>query len=472
MKIDEFTIGTEEIGKGTTCTVFKAYRIHQETKKKQFFAAKIMDKAKIPLEKLLNELKILNLISKNRKNLLSLLRFEENPKKFIMIFDFFPQNLAEYLLKTLEIPLKKSLFFLKNLLKALEILRKYQIIHGDLKPANIFMTKDERLVLGDFGEAFLANSQKTCFCGGNVYYMAPESEKGEYSEKSDIWACGLVFYEILLGKGLWKNAGNMCDFLEERRNFRLDIGKNGRIKGIFEELLRKMLEIEPGKRASVKELLGMIEKYEGKEAFSESCGEESTKESEIFSIGKDEGLFNDFYENCEDLFEFFFGKVLKLLKELGNMENMEILLILKTFAMIFERKKSEIFPEKNGFFHNKKFKEFLQFLKFFENSTGKIAEICKKLVFSEKIIAFYDEFLMKTLDFFRTQVKNQYLQEKNVKKIDENLIILVRLMKKVSNYKLFTINFPCDEFQEKKFKKFYKMKTFETFEEFSDEFLQ
>ncbi|ORX97149.1 kinase-like protein [Basidiobolus meristosporus CBS 931.73] len=72
------------------------------------------------------------------------------------------------------------------------------LIHRDIKPENIFITGTESIKLGDFGIKRIVDAggaAKTF--AGSPYYMAPELlRKQPYSEKVDIWALGLLLYEL------------------------------------------------------------------------------------------------------------------------------------------------------------------------------------------------------------------------------------------------------------------------------------
>ena len=77
------------------------------------------------------------------------------------------------------------------------------IVHRDLKPENILMENDNEdlsIKLIDWGCAkTLKKKEKLHQADGTSYYIAPEVLKGNYDEKCDIQACGVIFYILLCG---------------------------------------------------------------------------------------------------------------------------------------------------------------------------------------------------------------------------------------------------------------------------------
>jgi serine/threonine-protein kinase len=78
------------------------------------------------------------------------------------------------------------------------------IIHRDIKPQNILMTKDKILKVTDFGIAKAVASETTVVGGtalGSVHYISPEQARGGFTDaRSDIYSLGIVLYEMLTGK--------------------------------------------------------------------------------------------------------------------------------------------------------------------------------------------------------------------------------------------------------------------------------
>lgn len=77
-----------------------------------------------------------------------------------------------------------------------------RIIHRDVKPQNIIMSRDGKVKVTDFGIAKVADSTTvTTTAAGSVHYISPEQARGGYSdEKSDIYSLGITMYEMLTGK--------------------------------------------------------------------------------------------------------------------------------------------------------------------------------------------------------------------------------------------------------------------------------
>ncbi len=85
-----------------------------------------------------------------------------------------------------------------GVLAGLEHLHRQQIIHRDLKPANVMLQGDMPR-LTDFGLARGESTGLTQHVTGTLHYMSPEMFSGEYSAQSDLWAAGVILYELLSG---------------------------------------------------------------------------------------------------------------------------------------------------------------------------------------------------------------------------------------------------------------------------------
>lgn len=98
---------------------------------------------------------------------------------------------------------EEVIYIMKQLVSAVAEAHRNQIIHRDIKPQNILVKSDGSVIITDFGIALAQNAlhltQKETVMG-SVHYLAPELARGETATyQSDIYALGIVFYELLTG---------------------------------------------------------------------------------------------------------------------------------------------------------------------------------------------------------------------------------------------------------------------------------
>lgn len=114
------------------------------------------------------------------------------------------QSLKEALDFRTRFSLQESVDIMLQLTSALKCAHDHFIIHRDIKPDNIFIMADGTIKLGDFGiaqvDTIRSNLTSTNEVVGSVHYMAPEIAQGKpATTKSDIYAAGVTFYELLSG---------------------------------------------------------------------------------------------------------------------------------------------------------------------------------------------------------------------------------------------------------------------------------
>jgi predicted Ser/Thr protein kinase len=112
------------------------------------------------------------------------------------------EDLASLLPRIGRLPADKAVETARKICAGLAAAHDRGIIHRDLKPANIMINKRGDVVIMDFGLAALASALSGPEVrNGTPAYMAPEQLKGtEVSERSDIYALGLVLYELFTGR--------------------------------------------------------------------------------------------------------------------------------------------------------------------------------------------------------------------------------------------------------------------------------
>lgn len=150
----------------------------------------------------------------------------------VTVFDYGVSNGAHYIvmeyiegidLKTLlrqekRIPFRQASDTIFQVLSALEHAHKNGVVHRDIKPANIMVLENGHVKVADFGVARLASSDITQagYMLGTPGYMSPEGRAGgTVDNRSDLYAVGVVFYEILTGKRLKPGKPDNTTLMEE-----------------------------------------------------------------------------------------------------------------------------------------------------------------------------------------------------------------------------------------------------------------
>lgn len=119
----------------------------------------------------------------------------------------------------------KAAAVFRDALKALKVMHDGNWLHRDLKPANICVFKTRtRSILLDVGTAAqiepggVLRSEPGCF--GTIGYLAPELELDDYDHSIDIWAMGIILYQLTYGHHPWKFAINPWCNEEDNRKVR------------------------------------------------------------------------------------------------------------------------------------------------------------------------------------------------------------------------------------------------------------
>jgi len=99
------------------------------------------------------------------------------------------------------LPLERSAIWVADLASALSLAHHSQIIHGDVKPANVLITKDGQVKLGDFGIArFATQVSGSGTVLGTPAYLSPEQILGNKQDnRSDLFSLGIILYQMTTG---------------------------------------------------------------------------------------------------------------------------------------------------------------------------------------------------------------------------------------------------------------------------------
>ncbi len=110
------------------------------------------------------------------------------------------ESLEKIIDRHVPLSLLEKIGYLVPVCRALDYAHRRGVVHRDIKPGNIMLTKDGKIKVVDFGIARLVNTShtQTNMFMGTLSYMSPQQIYGERADqRSDIWALGVTLYELL-----------------------------------------------------------------------------------------------------------------------------------------------------------------------------------------------------------------------------------------------------------------------------------
>eukprot|EP00112_Aurelia_sp_Birch-Aquarium-sp1_P012887 Seg2716.3 transcript_id=Seg2716.3/GoldUCD/mRNA.D3Y31 product="Serine/threonine-protein kinase 33" protein_id=Seg2716.3/GoldUCD/D3Y31 len=261
---DVFHFGAT-LGQGCFGVVIEA--VNRATNAK--FAVKLINKEKAGsagVKLLEREVSIMKKVF--HKHIVHLEEVYETSKKMFLVMELCDKGgLDELLKKRVRFSEEETLCVMKQLISAVVYLHENNIVHRDLKLENILLCEpdvDEKPInikLTDFGLSYILDGagsdymmQQVC---GTPMYMAPEviTNLG-YSERCDVWSCGVIMYYLLNGAPPF-----VANTEEELHN----LIKSGEVKYseshwdpvsiTAKQLIEWMMKIDPARRCSAKEVL-------------------------------------------------------------------------------------------------------------------------------------------------------------------------------------------------------------------------
>ena len=181
--------------------------------------------------------------------------FIENKKLYLLLEYCQNSDLSSLLKKRIKLKEIEVQYYIINLIEAVKYLHEKRIVHRDIKPSNIFLTDKLEVKLGDFGlSKEVSENEIMRDKYGTHGYMAPEIyENKGYLFEVDIWAIGVIIYQLILGKMPF--YGEDKDMELKIKNVNYGFPKDAIISNAAKDLIKQILVKDPKKRPSLDQML-------------------------------------------------------------------------------------------------------------------------------------------------------------------------------------------------------------------------
>ena len=145
---------------------------------------------------------------------------EDDGRYFIVMELVEGITLKEYINLNGRLNMSQAIDFSIQIASGLEAAHEHHVIHRDIKPQNIIVSKSGNIKVTDFGIAKAATSTTMSTTGiGSVHYISPEQARGGYSdERSDIYSLGITMYEMVTGRVPFEGDTNVAIALMHIQN--------------------------------------------------------------------------------------------------------------------------------------------------------------------------------------------------------------------------------------------------------------
>ena len=165
-------------------------------------------------------------------NIVTIHDFGEAGGHYFIVMEFVDGVNLRDLLRDGKMEPEQALAIVPPICEALEFAHEKGVVHRDIKPENLLLDRDGRVKIADFGIASLVGTQGEK--AGTPAYMAPEQSGTHVDERADIYALGVVLYEMLTGEQPAE------DLVSPSRKVEVDVR--------IDEMVLRALESEPEKR--------------------------------------------------------------------------------------------------------------------------------------------------------------------------------------------------------------------------------
>jgi serine/threonine protein kinase len=136
-------------------------------------------------------------------NIVELITVEKKDETLFMVLEYIDgESLDRYIRRERMLSPARALEIGMGICAGLTFAHSHQILHRDLRPANVLLTKDGLPKVTDFGTSRILEMSKEGFARtriGSPPYMAPEHFRGRAVFQSDLWSLGITMYEMLTG---------------------------------------------------------------------------------------------------------------------------------------------------------------------------------------------------------------------------------------------------------------------------------
>ncbi|BDU76730.1 serine/threonine protein kinase [Mesoterricola sediminis] len=136
-------------------------------------------------------------------NIVELITVEKKDDTFFMVLEYVDgESLDKLIRRERCLAPSRALEIAMDVCAAIGFAHSQQVLHRDLRPANILITRDGVAKVTDFGTSRILELQKEGFARtriGSPPYMAPEHFRGRAVFQSDLWSLGITIYEMLTG---------------------------------------------------------------------------------------------------------------------------------------------------------------------------------------------------------------------------------------------------------------------------------
>lgn len=166
-----------------------------------------------------------------------------------------------------KLPVERTIKITIGICQALEHIHQQEIVHRDLKPENIMVDAEDNIKLIDFGIAGAAGTRRLTFgrmshTMGTPDYISPEQVRRKRGDaRSDIYALGVMLYEMLTGKVPFQGPSSLAIMNDRLLNSPVPPREvNAEIPLALQEVIYRALERDPRNRyASAREFAGDLE---------------------------------------------------------------------------------------------------------------------------------------------------------------------------------------------------------------------